>query len=96
MQAVFIYLILINALSLVLMLLDKYKARKKLWRIPEGVLLATALAGGSLGALIGMHLFRHKTKHLQFSLGIPVLLLIHILIGIAILTQEALFTDFVI
>ena len=96
MQAVFIYLILINALSLVLMLLDKYKARKKLWRIPEGALLAIAMAGGSLGALIGMYLFRHKTRHLQFSLGIPILLVIHILLGIAILTQEALCAVFVI
>ena len=84
MQVAFIYLILINALSFLLMLLDKYKARKKLWRIPEGTLLAIALAGGSLGALIGMSLAHHKTKHLQFALGVPIILVIHILIGIAI------------
>ena len=84
MQVILIYLILINALSFMLMLLDKYNARKKLWRIPEGTLLATAFAGGSLGALAGMYLARHKTKHLSFSLGIPFLLLLHIIICISI------------
>jgi uncharacterized membrane protein YsdA (DUF1294 family) len=85
MQAAFIYLILINAVSFLLMLIDKYKARKKLWRIPEGLLLSTVFAGGSLGALIGMYLVRHKTKHLQFVLGIPIMLVIHIMIAVAIL-----------
>ena len=85
MQAAFIYLILINAVSFLLMLIDKYKARKKLWRISEGLLLSTAFAGGSLGALIGMYMVRHKTKHLQFVLGIPIMLVIHIMIAVAIL-----------
>ena len=85
MQAAFIYLILINAVSFLLMLIDKYKARKKLWRIPERLLLSTAFAGGSLGALIGMYMVRHKTKHLQFVLGIPIMLVIHIMIAVAIL-----------
>ena len=80
MQAVLPYLILINALSFLLMLLDKYKSRKKLWRIPEGLLLAVATAGGSLGALLGMYLSRHKTKHPAFSLGIPLLFFVHILL----------------
>ncbi len=84
MKAVMIYLILINALGFLLMLLDKHKARKKLWRIPEATLLTVALIGGSVGSLIGMYLVRHKTKHLQFSLGIPIMLVIHILIGLAI------------
>ncbi|MBO5868784.1 MAG: DUF1294 domain-containing protein [Oscillospiraceae bacterium] len=73
-----IYLVIINAVSFLLMLTDKYKAKKNLWRIPEKVLLCIALAGGSLGALIGMHLARHKTLHLQFSIGIPVMLALHI------------------
>ena len=84
MKAVMIYLILINALGFLLMLLDKHKARKKVWRIPEATLLIVALIGGSVGSLIGMYLVRHKTKHLQFSLGIPIMLVIHILIGLAI------------
>ena len=72
------YLLLINALSLLLMLLDKIKAKKNLWRIPERVLLIICAAGGSLGGLIGMKLFRHKTLHPQFSIGIPVMLALHI------------------
>ena len=66
-----IYLILINAVGFLLMLLDKYKARKKQWRIPERVLLTVAFLGGSLGSILGMQLFRHKTRHLKFSLGLP-------------------------
>ena len=72
------YLLLINALSLLLMLLDKIKAKKNLWRIPERVLLIICAAGGSLGGLIGMKLFRHKTLHPQFSIGIPMMLALHV------------------
>ena len=68
-----IYLILINAVGFLLMLSDKYKAIKKQWRIPERVLLTVAFLGGSLGSILGMQLFRHKTKHLKFSLGLPVI-----------------------
>lgn len=66
-----IYLILINAVGFLLMLSDKYKARKNQWRIPERVLLTVAFLGGSLGSILGMQLFRHKTRHLKFSLGLP-------------------------
>ena len=66
-----IYLILINAVGFLLMLSDKYKAIKKQWRIPERVLLTVAFLGGSLGSILGMQLFRHKTRHLKFSLGLP-------------------------
>lgn len=71
MDLFFIYLILINAVGFLLMLSDKHKAIKKQWRIPERVLLTVALLGGSLGSILGMHLFRHKTKHLKFTLGLP-------------------------
>ncbi len=74
------YLILVNAAGLLLMLLDKEKARKNKWRIPERVLLGVAAAGGSLGALIGMHLFHHKTRHLLFSAGLPALFILHSLL----------------
>ena len=57
------------------MLADKYKAKKNLWRIPEATLLGCALLGGSLGCLLGMHIARHKTKHLKFSLGLPLIFL---------------------
>lgn len=70
-----LYLLLINALAFVLMLADKQKARKNRWRIPERTLMLTALLGGSAGALLGMYTFRHKTKHIKFTLGIPAILL---------------------
>lgn len=68
------YLIIINAISFTLMLVDKYKARKNLWRIPEATLLTSAALGGSIGALLGMYSVRHKTKHLKFTLGVPAIL----------------------
>ena len=81
-----VYLFLINAAGFVLMLADKHKARKKLWRIPETTLLLVAVSGGSIGTLLGMHAFRHKTRHLKFSVGIPVILALQVITGILILT----------
>lgn len=80
-----IYLLLINAVSFLLMLIDKYKARKNLWRIRESTLIITAALGGSIGALMGMYTFRHKTKHLRFTLGIPIILAIQLLIAYCII-----------
>lgn len=68
-----VYLLLINALGFALMLADKRKAQKNRWRIPEATLITVAVLGGSLGAIAGMRLFRHKTRHLKFSLGLPVI-----------------------
>ena len=73
-----IYLLIINAIAFCLMLIDKYKARKNLWRIPEATLISTALLGGSIGALIGMYTVRHKTRHVKFTVGIPLILLAQI------------------
>lgn len=73
-----IYLLIINAIAFSLMLIDKYKARKNLWRIPEATLISTALLGGSIGALIGMYTVRHKTRHIKFTVGIPLILLAQI------------------
>lgn len=56
------------------MLIDKQKARHNKWRISEAALLTTALLGGSIGALLGMHLFRHKTQHKKFYIGIPAII----------------------
>ena len=80
MEILVIYLLLINAIGFILMLVDKIKAIKKLWRIPERVLLGVCAIGGSLGGLVGMKLFRHKTLHLRFSIGIPVMLAVHIVL----------------
>ena len=78
MRLLAIYLTLINALGLVLMYLDKQYARKKMWRIPERTLMTVAALGGSLGSLMGMYLFRHKTKHRKFTVGVPLFLILHL------------------
>lgn len=77
-QLIIAYLVLVNASAFILMLADKQKARRSVWRIPEGTLLGVAAIGGSLGAVIGMHLFRHKTRHLKFRLGLPLMLAVQI------------------
>lgn len=71
------YLITVNALGLLLMLADKQKARKKRWRIPEATLMGVAAIGGSAGVFLGMYLFRHKTRHPKFTVGVPLLLILH-------------------
>lgn len=68
------YLTIINAAGFLLMLADKRRARKKLWRIPERTLMTVAALGGSAGSLLGMYLFRHKTRHRKFTVGIPLIL----------------------
>lgn len=75
------YLITINAASFGFMLIDKHRAKKGYWRIPERTLLALALAGGSLGALAGMYLVRHKTRKNRFTKTVPLMLLAHLCIG---------------
>lgn len=82
-----LYLLLINALAFVLMLADKLKARKNRWRIPEATLMLSALLGGSIGALAGMYTFRHKTKHVKFTAGIPLILAAQIFLSIWIFTR---------
>lgn len=71
-----LYLIGINVLTFLLYGIDKWKARRGKWRIPEDTLIWLAIAGGSIGALLGMYLFRHKTKHKKFTLGVPAILLV--------------------
>jgi uncharacterized membrane protein YsdA (DUF1294 family) len=56
------------------MLVDKLFAKKNLWRIPEATLITSAVLGGSIGCLVGMYTVRHKTKHLKFTVGIPLIL----------------------
>ena len=80
-----IYLLIINAVSFLLMLTDKIKAKKNKWRIPEKVLFLVAILGGSVGSLLGMYLFRHKTKHFSFLLGMPLIFAAQILIVVLIM-----------
>lgn len=78
------YLLAINILSLILYGADKAKARRRAWRIPEAILLLAAAAGGSIGALAGMFLFRHKTRHWKFIIGVPLILLIQIILLVTV------------
>ena len=77
-ELLILYLIAVNAAAFALMHADKQRAIKKQWRIPEATLMGVAAIGGSLGALAGMYTFRPKTRHLKFTIGVPVLLMVHI------------------
>lgn len=79
-----IFLLIINALGFLLMLIDKHKARKNKWRIPEATLMIVAALGGSIGSLFGMYTVRHKTKHPKFTVGIPVILVLQISAGFTV------------
>ena len=75
-----VYLLIVNAAGFLLMLVDKIKAKRNLWRIPEATLIGVAAMGGSIGAIAGMNLFRHKTKHPKFYIGLPVILALQIVL----------------
>lgn len=78
-RIILFYVMVINMVTFLLFGLDKRRARKKQYRIPEKILLVAAAGGGSVGAFTGMYMFRHKTKHVKFYMGIPLLIMIHIL-----------------
>ena len=74
------YLIFINIVGLLSMYLDKYFAKNNMYRISEKNLFFIAIIGGSIGSIIGMYQFRHKTKHKQFTTGLPFIIFIQIVI----------------
>ena len=74
------YLIVINIVTWIAFGLDKWKAKTGKWRIPERTLLLLALIGGSLGALAGMIMFRHKTRKAKFFISVPVMFVVHCVI----------------
>ena len=86
-EILILYLLLINAVAFLLMLIDKWKAKKNLWRISEATLMSTAILGGGIGALLGMYAVRHKTRHLKFTLGIPLILAVQIGICLFVFTK---------
>lgn len=77
---IIIYLLAINLIGLLIMYIDKRKAKYGRWRIPEKTLLIIALLGGSIGTITGMYWFRHKTQKLKFTLGFPMILISEIII----------------
>ncbi|MBO4913489.1 MAG: DUF1294 domain-containing protein [Butyrivibrio sp.] len=74
-----VYLISVNIIGFALMGNDKRRARKNAFRIPEATLFAFSIIGGSIGMLIGMYTFRHKTKHMTFKIGIPLIIFLQVL-----------------
>lgn len=72
----------VNLFAFVLYGVDKVKAKKGAWRIPEATLLLVAFLGGSFGALLGMEVFRHKTRHLKFRILVPLFLILHIALAV--------------
>lgn len=84
MKILFIYLAAINVFTFLLYGIDKLLAKKHWRRISERTLIMWALLGGSVGASFGMEMFRHKTKHNKFRIGLPLILLFHIIIAIVL------------
>lgn len=76
------YLLAVNLLTFATYGIDKYKARHARWRVREISLLLLAALGGSIGALLGMHLFRHKTQHKKFRYGVPLILLAQVAVAV--------------
>ena len=89
MKLLYSYLLIINAAGFLLMLVDKWKAKKNRWRIRESTLLIVAALGGSVGSLLGMYLFRHKTLHLKFTLGIPLILAGQCILAVVVMAWTA-------
>lgn len=79
------YLVVMNLIAFTLMGIDKHKAKKHKWRIPEKTLFLSAMLGGTPGALSGMYYFRHKTKHWYFQYGMPAILMVQLVIGFLII-----------
>ena len=79
------YLLFINLLAFAQFGVDKHRARRNMWRISETALLISALLGGSVGAILGMKAFRHKTLHRKFTIGLPLILTLHILLAAFVL-----------
>ena len=79
-----LYLAVMNLTGFAMMGIDKRKAVKRLWRIPESTLFVIAIIGGSVGSIIGMRVFHHKTRHWYFELGMPLILILQVLLVYAI------------
>ena len=77
------YLIVINVIAFLMYGMDKWKAKRGSWRISEATLLLMAVAGGSIGALLGMNVWHHKTMHKKFKYGLPLILLAQLALIIA-------------
>ncbi|MCR5322140.1 MAG: DUF1294 domain-containing protein [Lachnospiraceae bacterium] len=87
-KTIIIYLAAMNLAGFASMGIDKWKAAHRSWRIPEHTLFFIATLGGSFGSLVGMHLFRHKTKHKSFLFGLPLIFAVHVIIAAYLIGSE--------
>ena len=85
MKLFLIYLAVVNLAAFALMGVDKRRAERGAWRIPERTLFLPAILGGSPGAILGMQVFRHKTRHRQFMIGMPLILLVQLVIVVLLI-----------
>ena len=87
MKVILLYLLIMNAAGFLVMTIDKLYAKKNMWRIPEKTLLGIAAFGGSIGVWAAMYTVRHKTKHLKFVIGVPVILICQIALALYFLLR---------
>lgn len=80
-----LYLLAVNIIGFLAMGIDKFKAKKGYWRIPEGTLMTICLIGGGIGTIVGMYTFRHKTKKLKFTIGMPTIVIAEIILVVYLL-----------
>ena len=83
-----LYFGIMNVIGVAVMGIDKSKAKRGVWRIPEKILFLVSFLGGSIGTWAGMYLFRHKTKHWYFVVGMPLILVLHIAVAVMIVKGE--------
>ena len=79
-ESISLIIVIINIVTFIIYGIDKYKAKKGKWRIPENSLIGLAIIGGSIGAYLGMRVWHHKTMHLKFKYGIPLIIVIQLVI----------------
>ena len=79
---IIIYFVIINIIGFLIMFIDKQKAKKGAWRIPEKTLFIITSLGGGIGTIAGMYTFRHKTQKLQFIVGLPLITILEIILAI--------------
>lgn len=82
MNPVQLYLIIINIITYVVFAVDKKRAIRGAWRIPEATLLGLSVVGGSIGGILAMRICRHKTRHMSFTVGLPLILILQVMIFI--------------
>lgn len=79
-QMIILYVLIINLIGFCIMGIDKFKAKKGFWRTPEKTIFTITLLGGGIGTVTGMYLFRHKTKKMKFTIGLPTILISEIVL----------------